>query len=125
MNAAVVTHPAGPTGRLAVPVGRRILLLPVDSIGWIVARNRTCEVHTSDAVLAVSRPLNRLVASLPPDRFVQINRSVVINAARVAELRPKTHGDGIAVLTDGTELVVSRSRRRAVLAALTEATRRR
>ena len=75
--------------------------------------------------MVVSRPLHKLLAILPPDRFMQINRSTVINAAQVIEFRPKTHGDGFVVLADGTELIVSRGRRRQVFAALTDSVRRR
>lgn len=106
--------------RLALRTGGRILLLPHDRIVWIGARNMRCEVHLLDSTLTVNRLLKDLLAELPAGEFLRINRSEVINRAMVTEFRPKSHGDGIVVLREGTELVVSRRRRREILKVLTQ-----
>lgn len=119
MTAGAISVGTVPPERLALRTGGRILLLPHDRIGWIAARNMRCELHLLDGSLTVSRLLKELLADLPPEKFLRINRSEVVNRSMVVEFRPKSHGDGIVVLRDGTELVVSRRRRREVLVVLT------
>lgn len=106
-------------GRLALRTAGRILLLSHERIAWIAARNMRCELHLVDGSMTVNRLLKELLADLPAGEFLRINRSEVINRSMVMEFRPKSHGDGIVVLRDGTQLVVSRRRRREVLDVLT------
>ena len=42
---------------------------------------------------------------------MRIHRSAMVNAARVRELRPLSHGESRVLLHDGTELKLSRSYR--------------
>jgi two-component system, LytTR family, response regulator len=53
-------------------------------------------------------------ARLGPAGFVRIHRSVLVNAERVRELQPLSKGEYTVVLTDGTELKLSRSYRLAL-----------
>jgi hypothetical protein len=43
--------------------------------------------------------------------FVRISRSILVNLTRIAEIRPKSHGDCLVILEDGTQLAASRSQR--------------
>lgn len=104
--------------RIAVRVQKHRLVLPFREIHWIAARNTKCLIQTGTEAHLVSHPLKWLQERLPGKLFVRINRSAVVNLAHVREFHPKSHGDGVIVLADNTELVVSRSRRRQVLAAL-------
>jgi two-component system LytT family response regulator len=40
-----------------------------------------------------------------------VHRSAIVNLARIKELQPHFHGDGIVVMHDGSRLRVSRGRR--------------
>lgn len=104
--------------RLPIRVRGRILLLPVDTIRSIHARNVQSEIHTTDGVHRVNQSLGDLAARLPADRFLRIHRSTVVQVTHVRQLRPKAHGDGMVVMDDGRELPFSRSHRRALREAL-------
>lgn len=113
-QATVMTGP----GRIAVRVGDRFLVLAPDDISRVVARNARCDLHTGGEVLLVRQPFKLLRPRLPAGQFLQANRSVLVNRGWIEECRPKSHGDFMVRLRDGAEVVVSRSRRRAFLAAL-------
>lgn len=105
-------------GRIAVRVGDRLLVLGHDDISRVVARNIRCDLHTAGEVLLVRQAFKHLRARLPAGRFLQANRSVMVNRTWIEECRPKSHGDYMVRLRDGAEIVVSRGRRREFLAAL-------
>lgn len=119
MKAGAIGVAAAPVDRIAVRVQQRRLVLPFASIHWVAAQNTKSLIHTDGGPQLVSHPLKWLTMELPPEQFTRISRSAVVNLAQVREFQPKSHGDSVIVLTDNTELVVSRSRRRQVLAALT------
>jgi two-component system LytT family response regulator len=58
--------------------------------------------------------MKRLEAELDPAKFVRTHRSTIVNLDRIKELHPYFHGDYVILLKDGTELKLSRSRRRAL-----------
>jgi len=119
MNAGVHGVAAVPVDRIAVRVQQHRLVLPFRDIHWVAARNTRSLIQTGTEAHLVSHPLKWLQERLPGELFARINRSAMVNLAHVREFHPKSHGDGVIVLTDSTELVVSRTRRRQVLAALT------
>jgi two-component system LytT family response regulator len=45
---------------------------------------------------------------------VRTHRSTIVNLDRIKELHPYFHGDYVILLKNGTELKLSRSRRRAL-----------
>jgi two-component system LytT family response regulator len=45
---------------------------------------------------------------LPPDKFVRISRSVIVNADKVKELQPLFYGEYKVTLQNGTRLTLSR-----------------
>jgi two-component system LytT family response regulator len=52
-----------------------------------------------------------LESRLDPRRFFRLHRSAIVNLARIKELHPHFHGDGVVVMHDGSRLRVSRGRR--------------
>jgi two-component system LytT family response regulator len=50
-----------------------------------------------------------LEASLDPGRFLRIHRAYLVNIDRIAKLDQDLAGARIAILTDGSEVPVSRS----------------
>jgi two-component system, LytTR family, response regulator len=116
--AAVLDPAAARSERLAVRDGSRVRFVATDDIDWIAAQDYYVEIHARGQAHLVREPLRDLASRLDPARFVRIHRSVVVNIARIAELRSLDAGEGIAVLGDGTELRISRSRRAEVYARL-------
>ncbi|HEX7118234.1 MAG TPA: LytTR family DNA-binding domain-containing protein [Longimicrobiales bacterium] len=94
--------------RLLVPDGARSVLLDVDRIDWIEAERNYVRLHVGAASHLLRGTLAALEARLDPARFIRIHRSHIVNADRVREIHPWSHGDQLVVLRDGTELTLSR-----------------
>lgn len=94
--------------RLLVQDGPRAILLDVARIDWIEAERNYVRLHVGDASHLVRGTLTALEERLDPTRFIRIHRSRIVNAERVREIHPWSHGDRLVVLHDGTELILSR-----------------
>jgi two-component system, LytTR family, response regulator len=109
---------AGYSRRLLIQDGGRSVFLEVARIDWIeAARNYAC-IHAGPHTYVMRSSLDSLAAKLDPAVFRRINRSEIVNASRIAELRPALHGDHKVRLKDGTELAWSRRYRIGSAAAL-------
>ncbi|MBL9175501.1 MAG: response regulator transcription factor [Verrucomicrobiales bacterium] len=109
---------AAPEGRLTVKSGSRVMLVDLDSIVYVASDNNCCRIVTPLRTIPVREPLATLASRLPSQRFVRVNRFAVVNGDAVAALEPKSHGDWIVRLRDGSQHVVSRTRRAEVLQRL-------
>jgi two-component system LytT family response regulator len=72
-------------------------------------------VSTRTGQLSLRQTLSAFEARLPPERFVRVHRSELVNLAHVERLEGSMHGDGILVLRDGSAVVLSRTCRAAFL----------
>lgn len=108
----------GPLRRVLVREGDRSFFVDTDQIDWLEADGNYVRIHTHErgregAVEHLVRAtLSGLERRLDPTRFARISRSAVVNLDRVRELHDWSHGDRLLVLTDGTELKLSRRYRR-------------
>jgi two-component system LytT family response regulator len=109
---------ASASERLSVRAGRRVLVLVLEQILSLRSQDVQTEIHRVGQQDRVGESLQSLCQRLPSDRFLRVHRSAVVNLDHVREVRPKAHGDGVAILADGSEVPVSRTRRRALLQAL-------
>jgi two-component system LytT family response regulator len=106
---------AGFTSRIAVRIGNRSLLVPVDEIDWFEADGTCSVLHAGDRRLVIRETLDSLESRLDPAGFIRLHRSTLVNVSRVVELRHPPNATLSVVLSDGTELSVSRRRRDALL----------
>lgn len=105
---AEVRPRSAPLERLLVPVGETQIVVEVSRIDWMEAERNYVRLHVGAASYLVRATLSVLEERLDPARFVRIHRSRILNAARVREIHPWSHGDRLVVLQDGTELLLSR-----------------
>jgi two-component system LytT family response regulator len=97
--------------RLGIRREGGIVFVRLEDVDWIEAADYCVRVHTGGRFHLLREPLRELEARLDPHRFVRVHRSAIVNLARVRELQPHFHGDGILVMQDGSRLRVSRARR--------------
>ena len=110
---------AGPGARRSLrrPSGYRyrtaqgIYLLALDDIEWIEARGDYVRIHSTGRADLVRDTISGLEHRLPPDRFVRVHRSAIVNLARVKELCIVAGGEQFAVLQSGARCRLSRSGR--------------
>jgi two-component system LytT family response regulator len=97
--------------RLAVKSGGRVVLVRVDDIDWVEAADNYVNLHVGTGSHLLRETMNSLEKRLPPERFVRIGRSTIVNLDRIKELQPLFHGEYAVILRDGTRVTLSRSYR--------------
>lgn len=101
-----------PTDRLAIKSGGRITILKTADIAWIEAAHNYVEIHEDKKAHLLRETMGGIEQKLPPDRFVRISRSVIVNVDRVKELQPTFYGEYKVTLHNGTNLTLSRRYRK-------------
>ncbi|HEV8240543.1 MAG TPA: LytTR family DNA-binding domain-containing protein [Thermoanaerobaculia bacterium] len=104
------TFGGAPIRRLFARAGAAIVPVAVDDVLWLEAAGDYVAVHAVRGRHLLHVPLHRLEARLDPARFARIHRTSIVNLDRVSAFRRHGKGQLVAVLQDGTRLVVSRSR---------------
>jgi two-component system, LytTR family, response regulator len=100
-----------PLDRLAVKSEGRVILLKIDEIDWIEAADNYVHIHRDKEDHLIRDTLTNLESKLPPERFLRISRSIIVNLDRVRELQPLFHGDYVVILKNGARLTLSRNYR--------------
>jgi len=107
---------AGPSSleRFLVKLGNRTSVIGAAEIDWIEAQDYYVTLHAGGACHLHRQAIRSLEKELDPYSFVRVDRSAIVNLARVRELR-RREGRWTVLLADGTELPVSRRRRETFL----------
>ncbi len=98
--------------RLAFKVGDRAVVLKAEEIVWIEAEDYYVLVHSTRGRHLVRVPLASLEERLDPQFFIRAHRGAIVNLREVNEL--DQHDGASLVMSDGSRVPVSRSRRRKV-----------
>lgn len=101
------------TSRILVRDRDRIRIIDVNTIDWIEAADYYAMIHAAGESHLLRETMNQLEDRLDPARFFRVHRSAIVHVERVREIRPLERGDRLLVLTDGTEVRMSRGRREA------------
>jgi two-component system LytT family response regulator len=104
--------------RFLVKLGGRMSVIVADEIDWIEAQGYYVTLHVGSAAHLHRQPISSLEAELDPRAFARIDRSAIVNLARVRELLRRSDGRWVARLVNGIELPVSRRRREQLLQRL-------
>ena len=99
---------------LSLREGHRAHLVPRAAVRWVEADGDYLRVHTAERSYRIRGPMKAFLSHLDDDRFLRIHRSTLVNIDFVREVQPYFHGDWMAILRDGTELRVPRTRRAAL-----------
>jgi two-component system LytT family response regulator len=98
-----------PLRRLFARTGDRIVPVLTATILRIQACGDYARVHAPGESFLMHVSLAELAARLDPERFVQVHRSHIVNLDSVKLLRPYDERRLLIVLTNGEEIVASRS----------------
>ena len=96
--------------RLLVPDGQRIVPVAVADICWIKAEGDYVRIYSGGRSFLVSRTLKEIETRLDATQFIRIHRSAVVHSAHIREVRVAESGRYRVLLSDGTTLLVSRTR---------------
>jgi two-component system LytT family response regulator len=99
-----------------IPIKRdgRVNFVRVDDVEWVEADGDFIRLHLARETHTIRETMAQIAAKLPPDRFLRIHRSLIVNAERVREVQPWFKGDYVLIMNDGTKLRSGRTYREAV-----------
>ena len=97
--------------RLTIKDDNSLLRIALDDIRWIDAAGDYVIVHTAEVNHIARASLRDLMQRLPPERFVRIHRSTIVNVAVVHKLKPHQNGEYFVSVAGGKELKLSRGYR--------------
>jgi two-component system LytT family response regulator len=106
--------------RLVVRSDGRALLLRTREIDWVEADDNNVIIYILGRRLRVRETLAHVQQRLASDDFVQVHRSAVVNANRVAEVRASPHGEYVVTLANGSQVRTGRRYRDAVRALVAQ-----
>jgi two-component system, LytTR family, response regulator len=95
--------------RVALRAAGKISFVNVEDIMYVQAAENYVQLHLKSARHLLHVPIATLEASLDPETFLRIHRSMIVNVKHVQELETGPHGEYIVVLKGGTKLQSSRS----------------
>ncbi|MBO0720177.1 MAG: response regulator transcription factor [Blastocatellia bacterium] len=100
-----------PLSRLIVKSAGRVFFIRTEEIDWIEAEGYYARLHVGGKSHLLRDTLTKLEAQLDRNRFLRIHRSTIVNLERIRELQAQSHGEFTVVLSDGTQLKLSRGYR--------------
>jgi two-component system, LytTR family, response regulator len=93
--------PEGQLTRLAVKTPGKVTFVEVDQIQAIEAAGKYAVVHVGKENHILRETMSSLESHLPPQRFLRISRSVIVNIDQIQELQPMFEGENLVVLKNG------------------------
>lgn len=97
--------------RITVKADGRIVFLDPADIVRVEAADNYVLLHLVEGRLMVRETMSAIEERLGASGFARVNRSAIVQLARIREIQPAQHGDYTVVMRDGTKLPLSRSLR--------------
>jgi len=95
--------------RIVVKEGPRVHIIPVERLDYAESQDDYISLHSQGKSYLKEQTIASLEAALDPQRFVRIHRSVIVNLERIAKIEPYGKDSRLVVLSDGSQLPVSRA----------------
>jgi two-component system, LytTR family, response regulator len=95
--------------RLVVKDGAKVHIIPIEKLDYVEAQDDYVALRSEKKNYLKQQTISSVETQLDPKKFVRIHRSYIVNLERIARIEPYTKDSRVAVLTDGTQLPVSRS----------------
>jgi two-component system, LytTR family, response regulator len=103
---------------IAVPDRGGLVRVPVESIDWVQAEDNYVRLHAGGRSHLFRATLASFEKRLAPSDFVRVHRSAMVRVPRIAELKRGGADRYTVLLTNGTQLRVSRAYRKRVADAI-------
>jgi two-component system LytT family response regulator len=107
--AAAARGPARHATRLVVKDGPHVHVVPASRLDYAEAQDDYVCLHTEGKSYLKQQTISALESALDPQQFIRIHRSYLVNLARIARIEPYGKESHVAILTDGTQLPISRT----------------
>lgn len=109
-----------PLQQIPVQSGRRIIVLPAESIFWFDVEHRLVYAHVDGRAYMTNYTLKEVEERVDPNVFFRAHKSAIVNLTRVREIVPWFGGRYKLIMRDstGSEVPLSRSQSRTLRARL-------
>ena len=107
--AAAARGPASYVSRLVVKDGARVHVIPIARLDYAEAQDDYVSLHSEGKSYLKQQTIASLESALDPQQFIRIHRSYIVNLSRVSRIEPYGKDSRLAILTDGTQIPVSRA----------------
>ncbi|HLH55861.1 MAG TPA: LytTR family DNA-binding domain-containing protein [Verrucomicrobiae bacterium] len=97
--------------RIAIKNSSQTVFVKVGLVDYLESAANYVVVRSRGESYILRETLSNLEARLPPELFLRISRSVIVNLERVKTLQLNAQGESVLVLEDGRQLVVTRTLR--------------
>ena len=95
--------------RIVVRDGSRVQIIPVGKLDYAEAQDDYVSLHSEKKSYLKQQTISSLEAALDPARFVRVHRSYLVNIERISKIEPYTKDTRVVLLTDGSQIPVSRA----------------
>jgi two-component system LytT family response regulator len=95
--------------RIVVKDGAKVNVIPIAQLDYAEAQDDYVELHSKGKSYLKQQTISSLESSLDPQQFIRVHRSFIVNLERVTRIEPYTKDSRMAILTDGTQVPVSRA----------------
>lgn len=100
---------SSPLERILVKDGSKVQVIPVDKIDYIEAEDDYVAIKAEGKSHLKQQRMAELEKMLDPAKFVRVHRSSIINLERIARIELYAKDSRMAILKDGTKLLISRA----------------
>ena len=93
---------------ISLKSGSEWVRVKLENILWIEAAGDYMYVHTEEGNHIIRKTLKQFEQELHCHQFPRVNRSVIVNIAKITKLTPNSNGEYFAMLNSGDEVKISR-----------------
>ena len=97
------------SNRIVVKDNGKIKIIPIAQVQYLEAADDYVKIITAEGSFLKKKTMQHFEDSLPPQEFIRIHRSCIINAALITRIDLHEKDSHIALLTTGARLPVSRA----------------
>lgn len=95
--------------RFLVRAPKHLYFVKAADIEWAEGASNYVRLYLGGKAHLIRETLSGLSAKLPPERFIRVHRSVIINLDQIAQLEPAGHGEYEITLKSGKRVTSSRT----------------
>ena len=95
--------------RFLVRGPNHLYFVRTDEVEWVDAAANYVRLHAGGRAHFVRDTVKGIASRLPPDRFVRVHRSIIVNLDFVRRLDPHEHGEYLITMRDGAKVQSSRT----------------
>ena len=111
LNQLIETHDedAGLLNRIVVKIGKKIKVIPVESIYYIESQDDFVMIYCSDGHFLKQKTMKFFEEHLNKEQFVRIHRAYLLNILEIAEIQQYEKDSWIVITKRGAKLKVSKT----------------